>query len=66
MRNSEGDAVAFKRSGRRLGCVESESQLAEYFLHRWEVVIPVGAQHHHDRVSQSRISVHVFSVHFGP
>src|SRR5262244_3437749 len=62
VRDAEHDCVIVDRSGRPLRRVEAQPELAQYVLNRWKSVVSLRTQHHHDRVSQSRISVQGVSM----
>ena len=55
--NSKHHRVSVDRSGRRLGCIEPQSKLTENLENGGGRVVPRGSIHHHDRVTQSLISL---------
>ena len=66
VRNSKHHRVPVDRPGRRLSRVEPQPKLAENLVHRGGSLVPLGSVHHHDRVSQSRISVQVLNFPLVP
>ena len=55
--NSKHHRVYVDRPGRRLRRIEPQPKLAENLVNRWGRLVPRGSVHHHDRVTQSPISL---------